>query len=188
MTFLLRSSLPLTNLSFICSSTDTAGKTMPAFFVKCFGAVWMKYAMQELGIYFLVAITSSLYLSVWIRVTSGLSSGDICFLLSKLVPQDPWIKLCIAISVFIKGEKNCCYINFLSCLLYFCFCLDLAVCSEEILTSLSPPSIESEERYILVQLKIKWLVAAEKGTVASCLLLRSGSGIYSFRSCAVGKQ
>lgn len=49
----------------------------------------MKYAVPELDIYFLVAIASSLYLSVWISVTSGLSSGDMCFWLSKLVPQDP---------------------------------------------------------------------------------------------------
>jgi len=48
---------------------------MPAFFVERFGAVWMKYAMQELDSYFLVAVASSLCLSgselpvVYLRVT-----------------------------------------------------------------------------------------------------------------------
>lgn len=34
---------------------DAAGKTMPVFFVKWFEAVWMKWVMQELDIYFPVS-------------------------------------------------------------------------------------------------------------------------------------
>lgn len=64
MNFLLRCSLLLPIWASFAVLPDIAGKTMPAFFVKWFGAVWMKYAMQELDIYFLVAIAPSLYLSV----------------------------------------------------------------------------------------------------------------------------
>lgn len=94
---------------------DAAGKTMPVFFVKWFGAVWMKWLMQELDIYFPVAITSSLYLAAWIRATSDLSSGVTWFLLLKLVPQDPWIKLCCSCFSFHKRKakrllhKTSCY-------------------------------------------------------------------------------
>lgn len=104
MTFLLRSSL--TNLGFICSFARHCRQNNACLLCKVVWSCLVKYAIPELDIYFLVAITSSLYLSVWISVTSGLSSGDMCFWLSKLVPQDPWIKLCVAVLAFIRGRKK----------------------------------------------------------------------------------
>lgn len=118
MTFLLRSSLPLTNLGFICSFARHCRQNNACLLFSWFGAVWMKYALQELDIYFLVAITSSLYLSAWIRVTSGLPSGDM-LLIIKIGTSGCMNKALCSCFSFRKGEKKyCCYINFLSRLVW----------------------------------------------------------------------
>lgn len=60
MTFLLRSSL--TNLGFICSFARHCRQNNACLLCKVVWSCLVKYAIPELGIYFLVAITSSLYL------------------------------------------------------------------------------------------------------------------------------